>query len=99
MAEFRHLRAIVSSGESGGAAAHELKAARPRDQFFGIVEAGAAIRAFAQRGIASLGVTRYLPRDTAQIAFPNGVADADVHGWRVSLQVIRSREISAKGSQ
>ena len=93
------MREIFSSVETGGENVLELRQPLAKDQFVGLVETGAAVGPLAERRIAGLRIAGRAARDTAQIVFADGVADADVHAAWIPLRVIRSRTFNATGSQ
>lgn len=78
MAEIRQLRAIVVSDPSGRGGHHAELSLFVQDSI-GLVETGAATGRLAERSIARFRIARDVTRGVTQLAFPDGVADTDVH--------------------
>ena len=83
-------RGASGAGESrAGLRCHRAGAAVPalfREQdVIGMIEAGAAIGALAERGIGCLGIADALPGNLAQLVFRNRVADANQHAGEIAL--------------
>ncbi len=65
----------------------------------GIAQARSALRALAQHRVARLCIARAMPRCSAQVAFTDGIADTDVHLWRILLRTARRRIVNATAYQ
>ena len=50
----------------------------------GFLEALAALRSLAEFRVKRLGIAGQDLRGIAQLGFADGIADADIHRWRVS---------------
>ena len=74
------LRALFSSEKSGGDVfGDEGHFALFIHDLVRFAQAGPAIGGLAQRGVARLRIARTMACHAAQVAFADGVADADVH--------------------
>ena len=84
MAEFRQLRAIISSAESGRDG-HVSQLALFSDHLFGIVQALPALRPLAECRVTRFRIAGDATGDAPKLAFPYGIADADVHAFAPAI--------------
>lgn len=85
MAEFRHLRAIFTSGESGCAGWLKTICTLIINNVVRFIQAASAIGPLTQRGIASLCIAGNASRHPAKVAFTDRIAYANVHASLLRL--------------
>lgn len=66
------------------------------EQLVGLIEALAALRLFAERGVDLLSAAWQPPRGMAQFAFADGIADADVHDALLMRMTRNSKGIQSR---
>ena len=94
LADFRQLQAIFSSEglgcDSGG---FEGQFALFEEDGLGIFEAASAVWAFAQSGVAGLGIPRTMPCSASEFTLFDSIANAHVHTAERSIEIDSQKQL------